>query len=1063
VSEITSVTVLTAADAANQLQSKGFDTLGLTVPAFGTQWSTAAATADDATLHLSVTGPRAPFTGTFRLESSPVTLAAVDGSPITSPSGVLRLHPEAVHRLEALVRLRYGALQRPVPVAMVVHGVTVPAGPQLMSWFRGGEDLGITGAHDISFHDRRGLIIDPVAVATLLADLMMFRPALVAVGAAGPLASQPGGVSTIANLAGPPTAVRVHVVSPHGAAYRSRRTVAELEVITAAGVFVRAVPASGIVDLAATERLGRATTHAAADAAAGAPLLWGLAPGGTLQATPLEMPPLPTGGSAPNPTRQFFRVVAVDLGWHLLGNRGFAPGDAAVPGETGRPTEAPIPFVRKSAANFDFLVDGNDVLGAMGAISAAFPASAPDQRALLTSPLIETTVPLPPSAGAAAHWPAFPPGPAPSAADTTAIRRYDATGTAQPTATWRSPSSGPKRDVIVSFPAGSLPTGTHVRVYPRTFKLLRGIGQDPSFVRGDGGAAVMPASGDAKVLLVNPFLLTPVDTEPDPAQVTIDIVVTGRDGTRRLLSATHLDVGAPQTFTDNLADFGGTTLSGTVAALLAAPGNTAIAPATAFGNPQVPPPPALPALPAAPTANDVLAWVRTLANETTSPRIGPHLPTQERFDTILALGSVATGQQVYSWDAVLTGARFGLESRCASPDLGDPGNPAGPDAHVTGVRVGGQLAYDLAFHALKRCLPVIPLGGPAGWIVQSAGVNWDVPNPDPDPPPGQPFVAGAVLETIAPLVDSPELSFLPLPPAGASVSTLVGQVATALGAPAPVVTIANEARLLRELQGEIQTARDGQRDAMWSIARAVAEAREYVFVESPMFGRTARPDATHPEDGLVDLVTLLATRLADNPRLKVMVCVPRFPDFPVEQENWFRAALKQRKDAVDLLVAADIDRVAAFHPIGFPGRTTVGRGTVVLVDDAYALVGTSHWRRRGMTFDGGCDLVGIDRRLNDAGSSTAIARFRQELLATRLGVPIPTGAGNTSALWTRLAEPESAFDVVRDLLQNGGLGRCQPVWAGPTDTAVIPETDEKTDPNGRLGVGLLSTLLGLAP
>lgn len=1060
-SEITSVTVLTAADAANQLQSKGFDALGLTVPAFGTQWSTAAATADDTTLRLSVTAPRAPFTGTFRLEPSPVTLAAVDGSPITSASGVLRLHPEAAHRLEALVRVRYGALQRPVPVAMVVHGVAVPAGTQLMSWFRGGEDLGIAGAHDISFHDRRGLIIDPVAVAALFADLMQFRPALVAAGASGALASQPGGISTIANLAGP--AVRVHVVSPHGAAYRSRRTVAELEVIDTSGTFVRAVPASGIVDLAATERLGRATSHAAADTAASAPLLWGLAPGGTLQQTALAAPPLPTTASPPSPTRQFFRVVAVDLGWHLLGNRGFVPGDASVPGETGRPAEAPIPAVRKSTATFDFLVDGNDVLGAMGSISAALPLTDPDVRVLLSSPLIEASVPLPPSAGAPGHWPAFPPGPSPSTGDTTAIRRYDASGTAAPTATWRSPSSGPKRDVIVSFPAGSLPTGTHVRVFPRTFKLLRGIGQDPSFVRGDGGAAIMPTSGDAHVLLVNPFLLTPADAEPDPAQITVDIVVVGRDGTRRLLSATQLDVGAPQGFTDSLAQFGGAALPAGVAALLAAAGNTAIAPATAFGNPQVPAPPALPALPAAPTVNDVLAWVRTLANETTTPRIGPHLPTQERFDTILALGSVASGQQIYAWNAVLTGARFGLESRCASPELGDPGNPAGPDAHTTGVRVSGQLAYDLAFHALKRCLPIVPLGGPAGWIVQTGGVNWDVPNPDPDPAAGQPFMAGAVLETIAPLVDSPELSFLPLPPAGATVNTLVGQVAAALNAPTPVVAIANEARLLRELQGEIQTAKDGQRDAMWSIARAVAEAREYVFVESPMFGRTARRDATHPEDGLVDLVTLLATRMDDNPRLKVIVCVPRFPDFPVEQENWFRAALKQRKEAIDLLVAADTNRVAAFHPIGFPGRTTVGRGTVVLVDDAYALVGTSHWRRRGMTFDGGCDLVGIDRRLNNAGSSTAIASFRQKLLATRLGVSVPTGAADTSALWTRLAEPESAFDVVRDLLQNGGLGRCQPVWAGPTDTAVIPETDDKTDPNGLLGVGLLNTLLGLAP
>jgi hypothetical protein len=1047
--EIASFSVLTPADAANQLQSKGLDALGLTVPAFGKVWSGAAATCDDTTLQLSVTSPRAPFTGTFRLEPKPVTLSALSGAPITTASGVLTMHPEAVHRLETLVRLRYGALQRPLPVAMVVHGVTIPAGTQLMSWFRGGDDLGLSGAHEISFHDRRGLIVDPVAVASLLADLMLFRPALVAAGAGGS-PTEAGGISTIANLSGP--AVRVHVVSPHGATYESHRGEADLEVIDQTEAFVRAVPASGLVDLAAGERLGRS------GGGADSPLLWGLAPGGTLRATPLAPPTLPAGGASP--PRQFFRVVAVDLGWHLLGNRGFEPDILTYPGETGRPDDAPLPAVRTSAASFDFLIDGNDVLGAMGAISAALPPPGQAQRALLCSPLIEATVPLPPAAGAPGHWPLFPAGPAASGADRTTLRSYDAAGTAAPTASWRSP--GPPRDVIVSLPAGSLPVGTHVRVFPRTFKPLRGLGEDPSFVRGDGGAAIMTATV-TDVLLVNPFLLGQNEPAPDPAVITIDIVAVGRDGTRRLLSAIGLAIDGSQPFTDNLAGFGGS-VSTAVAALLALPGSTSTAPASLFGIPPVPAPQAFPPLPANPTADDVTAWTRVLANETTSPRVGPHLPTQARFETILALGSAPAAQTRLAWDAVLTGARYSLESRCASPDLGDPGNPPGPDAHLSGVRVGGQLAYDLAFHALKRCLPIIPLGGPKGWIEQTADVTWDVPDPDPDPPANQPFMAGAVLETIAPLVDSPELSLLPLPPAGTSVSTLVAQVAQELGFPPPAITIGNEARLLRELQGEIQTAKDGQRDALWSIARAVAEAREYVFVESPTFGVTARVnDAGDPDEGLLELVGLLATRLQANPRLKVMICVPRLPDFVLEQESWFRAQLKQRKAALDLLVGGDTDRVAAFHPIGFPGRSTVGRSTVVLVDDAYALVGTSHWRRRGMTFDGGCDLVSIDRRLNDAGSSTAIARFRQELLATRLGVSIPTGAATTSALWTRLAEPESAFDVVRDLLQSGGLGRCQPVWAGPTDTAVIPETDDKTDPNGKVGVGLLSMLLGLVP
>ena len=92
------------------------------------------------------------------------------------------------------------------------------------------------------------------------------------------------------------------------------------------------------------------------------------------------------------------------------------------------------------------------------------------------------------------------------------------------------------------------------------------------------------------------------------------------------------------------------------------------------------------------------------------------------------------------------------------------------------------------------------------------------------------------------------------------------------------------------------------------------------------------------------------------------------------------------------------------------------------------------------------------------GTSAGIARFRQELMAAKLGVTIPTGPANSSALWTRLAEPESAFDVLADLLASGGLGRCSPVWSGPTDTSVIPQSDAVADPDGvdEDGSGLLA-------
>jgi hypothetical protein len=120
----------------------------------------------------------------------------------------------------------------------------------------------------------------------------------------------------------------------------------------------------------------------------------------------------------------------------------------------------------------------------------------------------------------------------------------------------------------------------------------------------------------------------------------------------------------------------------------------------------------------------------------------------------------------------------------------------------------------------------------------------------------------------------------------------------------------------------------------------------------------------------------------------------------------------------------------------------------VLVDDVYALVGASHFRRRGMTFDGGVSVASMDRQLDGWGVSASIAAFRQMLVARKLGVDVPSGPAATTALWTRLARPESMFALLAELLAEGGQGHCSPVWSGPTDTTVIPQTDDISDPNG---------------
>lgn len=1034
-------TVLTPTDAANQLQTEGVDALGLVLPNLSSGWADATpgpGDVDAAALRLTLSNPRAPFRAALERVGNASVWSDVAGAPLAGPVAVLRLHPEAARRLARLVEARLGApLIRPVPVAMLVHGVTTPSAPPPINWFMAGEALDFPGSHAVSFHDARGLPIDPLAVAALFLDLIGFRPALNLGDATMPALSASGGLNGIVALATTP--VRCHVIDPHGHAYTPTRDAARLKLVDGANAEQGLAPDGGLVTLPTGQRLGRSAADDAADTAR--PLRWGWAHNDTLDRTPRAAPALPAGVTL---ATQFLRVMAVDLDWHLLGNRSAGPL-AGIAGDDDTVPDFALPRVRPAAPGFDYLIDGMDVLGAANQIAAGFPPPGADVLALLASPAIDNALALPPGPGPAGHWPAFP------APDPGGGLPAGANATQGLAAAFRAPGDGTdaRLDVIVTVAADAVPAGTHLRVYPRRFVEIRAIGEQPSFVRGDGGSGIAQAGTATRVLLVNPFGLAPAAPLPSPALLAVDVVATARTGQRRLHSAIDLTVDpTTQSFADNSAAFGGTALlnAPAIAALISLFGATSIAPSSLFGLPPL-------AAPAGGVAATIGDLVRRLASETTAPRQGPRLPTQARFETVFAVGAAPAAGQPLAWQAVLSGARWTGESRSALPELGDPGNPPGPDLHAAGVRAGGQLAYDLALHALKRAQPVIPRSASTpGWMVTTGGDDWADPAPD-----GVGTVAGVMLETIAPFCDSPELSFVPVPQPTDTIQSVINDLASDLGVDPPTVNVANEDRLRRELQREIVTAKSGQRDALWSLARALGQAREFVYIESPMFARTARP-ASAPLAHEIDLVEILRARLGANARLKIAICVPRLPDFAEAKANWVRAALAQRKQAIETLTTQDRQRVAAFHPIGFPGRPAVVRSTVLIVDDVYALVGSSHFRRRGMTFDGAVDVASIDRALNARGTSAAIARFRQELMANKLGVRVPPGPATSTALWTRLAEPESAFDVLADLLPTGGLGRCSPVWAGPTDTLVIPQSDAISDPDGvdPNGSGLLA-------
>lgn len=1065
-------TVLTPGDAANQLQSRNLDALGLSVPALSTVWSgttPAGGSYDATTLRLTLNNPLAPFKAPLSLLSQAPQYSDVAGMPITGPVGVLRLLPEAARRLSRLMDSRLGLPQiRPVPVAMVIHGITMPATPQPINWFAAGESMGLTGSFAVSFHCERGLPICPIAVASIFDDLIQWQPAISFGNMALPARTAAGGLAGIVALDTANT-IRVHVIDPHGRAYTPTRAEAQLKVVDGSGAAVSTIPASGLTTLSPGQGLGRATSDNAADTAANNPLHWGWSYQSTLARTRINPPAPPATVNLPV---QFFRVTAVDLPWHLIGNRTDGVLDN-VPADDGAVPDFALPVVRPSVPNFDYLSDANDVLGACGQMAQNFPPSGLGSMALLCSPVIDPALPLPPTITpppappapmfvpppavyATNHWPAFP-GPNPGLA---LPPMADATNGM--TAAFRNPAdaTNARLDVVVTIVADAVPAGTHIRIYPRRFVTIRAIENDqPSFVRDDGGAAIAVAGQPTLIMLSNPFVLAPAAPLPNPAKLLVDVVVVGRDGKRRMHSGQEITISAiTQTFTPNLAQFGGTALLQQPAlnAIMSVFGSTSIAPASLFGIPPS-------TLPSTAAPSGFLDFVRRLANETTAPRQGPRLPTQGRFETIFALGRGPAGQP-HDWRAVVTGARWTTESRSFRPDMANPGNPAGPDVHAAGVRVDGQLAYDVALHALKRAQPIIPLSATTpGWMIATGGDNWDDPPADTTG-----TVAGVMLETIAAFCDSPELglSVIPVPGPGDTIQNAINTLSNLIGINPPMLNVAKEPRLKRQLQREMVTARSGQRDALWSLIRAIHHAREFIYIESPSFAYTARPEAgSTPAKHEIDLVELIRARMAANARLKVMICTPKWPDFDLSKENWVRAALKQRKEAIERLTNQDRQRVAAFHPIGFPGRSAVMRSTTVIVDDVYSLVGTSHWRRRGMTFDGACDIASIDRQLNARGTSQSIVQFRQELMANKLGINQPTGPGDTTAAWTRLADPEAAFDQLSDLLAQGGLGRCSPIWAGPpaSDNSVIPKPDKEVDPDGvdANGSRILSDLLGL--
>lgn len=370
---------------------------------------------------------------------------------------------------------------------------------------------------------------------------------------------------------------------------------------------------------------------------------------------------------------------------------------------------------------------------------------------------------------------------------------------------------------------------------------------------------------------------------------------------------------------------------------------------------------------------------------------GPH-PTMEFLDA--ASSSTAPA-------SATIGPAAGLRRHHELPPhlQGHPGAPAARELAGTGVTMTGPAALVVAEHTRDRANPGLPAlvnaatpaspalvtpAAPTPWLAVLGTVGFGVD--------GEPGLAELIR-----LVDNQFPGFDTIENVVSWLETLID------GLPS---TFDFTGDLPRALSRRLMSAGYGLREAATSLAAAFARAEDLVYLETP-----AVDTLTIGADGdTVSPVQTLADRLTTRPALHVVLCLPR------RSPNGWPPKLGRVRDALARQTIADLEvagpgRVGVFHPAAGRDRALDLAATAVVVDDVYAVVGTSHLWRRGLSFDRSLAAAVFDERLT-LGRPTAVRAFRLALLAQRLGTTapsIPLDPAELVAAVRELAGPGAGF------------------------------------------------------
>lgn len=244
----------------------------------------------------------------------------------------------------------------------------------------------------------------------------------------------------------------------------------------------------------------------------------------------------------------------------------------------------------------------------------------------------------------------------------------------------------------------------------------------------------------------------------------------------------------------------------------------------------------------------------------------------------------------------------------------------------------------------------------------------------------------------------------------------------------------------------------GERSVARAYRKAVVNARSLIYVEDQYFWAE-------------EVVQCFAEALRANPRLKLIVVIPHYPD----QDRRFSVPpnLVGRQEALALLRETGADRAAVYGVENHAGTPVYVHAKVCVVDDVWASVGSDNVNRRSWTHDSELSCAVIDEA-TDARTPHLVDRFgnpaRQFARALRLELArehLDRAEGDDADL----VDPSGAFDAFRETARtlqrwhDGGCtggrppGRLRPYRLDPLPPSTLrwarPLYHTIYDPDGR--------------